>query len=720
MNDSAPALFTTPAMAAVFSPRTFVAQMLRVEAALARAGARAGLVPPAAAEAIAAACDVDRFDVAALYTEVATAGTPAIPLVRRLTEIVAAPGRGHVHQGATSQDVVDTAVVLQMRDGLDLLVADLGALCDAAAGLAERHRTTLMAGRTLLQQALPITFGLKAARWLALGARQRQALRLVRRDALAVQLGGAAGTLAAFGDRGLAVAESLADELGLPLPELPWHAERDRVAAVVAALGVVAGSMGKIALDVALLAQTEVGEAAEAAAPGKGGSSALPQKRNPVDAVGALAAARLTIGAVPVVLGAMAQEHERAVGGWQAEWVAVPDAFRHAAGAVARTRQALDGLEIDAARMRENLDRGGGAVMAESLAVALAGPLGRGEATRVAEEVSRAAARARVTLREAALGDARVRGALSEADVARALDPGAYLGSTDALIDRALDAYRAAWGGRAMRADAAGPHVTGTHVTVGDGCRLAYRLDGPAGAPVLLLVNSLGTTLDAWAPQAAAFAGRFRVLRYDARGHGASDVPPGAYSLDRLGRDAVELLDALGIARAHVCGLSLGGMVGQWLGARAPARVGRLVLACTAPYMGPPAGWQERIDAVLREGMGAVVDGVLGRWFTPGFRARSPGAVAPVRAMLLSAAPAGYAGCCAAIRDMDLRPTAPLVTVPVRLVAGVHDPVTPPEQAAAIARALPGGAEVVRLDAAHLANVEQPEAFARAVLDFLT
>jgi len=258
-------------------------------------------------------------------------------LVRLLTARVAAEGRDFVHWGATSQDAIDTATVLQMRDGLLLLEGDLFRLGAACAALADGRRRTLMAGRTLLQQALPIPFGLKAARWLGLVTRQVRALR-DQRWALALQFGGASGTLAALGDQGLRVAELLAAELALALPDLPWHAERDRVAGIAAAVGVTAGAMAKVAQDVVLLAQTEVGEAAEARAPGKGGSSAMPQKRNPVDATLALAAARLAVGQVPVILAAMTQEHERAVGGWQAEWAAIPDLFRFAGGAAARRR----------------------------------------------------------------------------------------------------------------------------------------------------------------------------------------------------------------------------------------------------------------------------------------------------------------------------------------------------------------------------------------------
>ena len=256
--------------------------------------------------------------------------------------------------------------------------------------------------------------------------------------------------------------------------------------------------------------------------------------------------------------------------------------------------------------------------------------------------------------------------------------------------------------------------------TVGDGCRLAYRLDGPPDAPVLVLSNSLGTAIEMWAPQLPALASRFRVLRYDVRGHGASDAPPGGYSLDRLGRDVLELLDGLGVERVHFCGLSLGGMLGQWLAVRAPERIDRLVLANTTAYMGPPAGWQERIDTVLRDGMDAIAEATMARWFTPEFRARAPGAVAEVRGRLVATSVTGYAGCCAAIRDMDLRPTAPLIARPALLVAGTADPSTPPERSDEIARAMRADARVVLLEAAHLSNVEQPDAFSRAVLDFLS
>lgn len=439
MSDLSDTLFTSAEMTAVFSGPTFVQRMLDVEAALARAQAAAGVIPKPAADVIAAQCRAEHFDVPALFEDAARAGTPAIPLVRRLTDLVKGDARGFVHWGATSQDIVDTAAVLQVKEGLGLLLGGLSDVASASAALAGQHRNTPMAGRTLLQHAVPITFGLKAARWLAMTVRLMQRLGEVRDRACVVQLGGAAGTLAAMGDRGLRVMEGLAEQLGLGVPDLPWHTERDRIAEIAAATGTAAGAMGKIATDIVLLSQTEVGEVSPAA-PGR--SSAMPQKRNPVDAVNAVASARLAVALVAAVLSTLIQEHERAAGGWQAEWQAVSDLFRAAAGAVRWTDRAVSGLQIDARRMRENLDSTRGLIMAEALTVALAVKVGREEAFAIVRRLSDQTSAQGLGLRDAVTSDGRVREILSEEELDRALDATAYLGSADTFVDRALQAFR--------------------------------------------------------------------------------------------------------------------------------------------------------------------------------------------------------------------------------------------------------------------------------------
>lgn len=255
-------------------------------------------------------------------------------------------------------------------------------------------------------------------------------------------------------------------------------------------------------------------------------------------------------------------------------------------------------------------------------------------------------------------------------------------------------------------------------ITTRDHCRLHYRFDGPEDGPVLLLSNSLGTTMNMWAPQLDAFTRSYRVLRYDSRGHGVSGAPVGGYSIDRLGRDVIELIDQLGLDRVDFCGLSLGGMIGQWLGYREPARCKSLILANTSAYMGPPANWDKRINLVLSEGMAPLAEASIGRWFTSAFSQSNPDAIAPIRKGLLATPPQGYAGSCAAIRDMDMRPVNGVNSVPTLVIGGSEDAATPPTDSEALAAAL-GSAQCAFLPAAHLSNVEQPQAFAQLVLKFL-
>ena len=337
-------LFTTAAMRAVFADEARLQRMLDVEAALARAQARLGLIPAAAAAEITAKARLERFDLEAIRRGTELAGYPIVPLVKALGEACDGDAGRYVHWGATTQDIVDSALVLQIRDALALIEADLDAVLRRLVQLAQQFRDTPMAGRSHLQHALPITFGFKCAVWLSAMQRQRRRLETLRGEVLVVQFGGAVGTLASLGEDGTRVLAALAEELDLAVPPIAWHVARDNLAEAACFLGLLTGSLGKIATDIALLMQTEVGEVAEPHAEGRGGSSTMPQKRNPIASELILAAAKNVRQLVPVMLDAMLQDHERATGPWHAEWLALPQAFALSAGALHHTRALLEGL----------------------------------------------------------------------------------------------------------------------------------------------------------------------------------------------------------------------------------------------------------------------------------------------------------------------------------------------------------------------------------------
>jgi 3-carboxy-cis,cis-muconate cycloisomerase len=434
-------ILTTDELLAATGDRAWLQALLDVEAALAGAEADLAIIPKDAAAAIAGCCQAERFDPDQLGRAARLGGNPVIPLVEALRAAVAVEGRTWVHHGATSQDVLDTAAMLLTERAMVPIDRDLAGLADSLAEMADRHRETLMAGRTLLQHALPITFGLKAAGWLVGVLDVRSQLAAVR-SRLAVQLGGAAGTLASLGDDGPAVTARLAARLGLAEPILPWHTGRQRMAEVAAVLGQAAGTAAKIAMDVALLMQTEVGEAFEPAAPGRGGSSTLPHKRNPVGAAAVSAAARRVHSLLPVVFGGMVQEHERAVGGWQAEWQTLAELLQLAGGSVARVGETVAGLEVDRHAMSQNLARTGGLLMAERVTLALSGSMDRDDATRVVRHAGQRAGQSGLSFAAELLSDPAVAAVLSPAELEELLDPAGYLGATATFIDRALDAHR--------------------------------------------------------------------------------------------------------------------------------------------------------------------------------------------------------------------------------------------------------------------------------------
>ncbi|WP_250451234.1 3-carboxy-cis,cis-muconate cycloisomerase [Caballeronia sp. ATUFL_M2_KS44] len=431
---------------AVWSPRATVQAMLDVEAALARASAKAGVIPPDAVDAIVAACDAGNIDADAVMTGAAAGGNLAIPLVKQLTAVVKArdeQAAKYVHWGATSQDIIDTGVVLQLRAALDLLDADLRALAGSLAAQADRHRATPMIGRTWLQQALPITLGLKFAQWLDAVTRHRARLADARARALVLQFGGAAGTLASLREKALPVARALADDLGLQLPALPWHTQRDRIAEAASFFGMLTGTLGKIARDISLMMQTELGEVAEPAAAGKGGSSTMPHKRNPVGCAAVLTAATRAPNLVATIFAGMVQEHERALGGWQAEWEALPDLARLTAGALANVKGIVPGLEVNVERLAANLNATNGLVLGEAVMLALGDAIGRLDAHKLVEGASKAAVANGQSLYDVLAADETVARHLSPEQLKPLLDPANYVGQAQAFVDAALAQHRA-------------------------------------------------------------------------------------------------------------------------------------------------------------------------------------------------------------------------------------------------------------------------------------
>ena len=417
--------------------------MLDAEAALAVAEARAGLIPTVAAEAIAGCCDAAHFDPEEIGYEGRATGNPVPPLVKALTRALPDEAARHVHKGATSQDITDTAAMLVARRALELILSEVDGIAAACARLADDHRETVMPGRTLLQQALPTTFGLKAAGWLVAVLEARKRLLAARESGLAAQLGGAAGTLASLGPEGIQVLEEFARELRLAEPVVPWHTARLRIAEVGSILALAAGVVHKLALDVVLMAQTEVAEVAEPSDGGRGGSSTLPHKRNPVGSVLAGACARRVPPLAQTLQATMAQEHERAAGGaWHAEWEALSDALALTGGAAAAMREVVEGLQVRPERMHENLDATDGLLLAENVTTIAAKKLGRLEAHELVQAAARRTADDSKPFRDELLTEPDLREALSAEEIDAALDPERYLGSAGAFVDRALEFYR--------------------------------------------------------------------------------------------------------------------------------------------------------------------------------------------------------------------------------------------------------------------------------------
>jgi 3-carboxy-cis,cis-muconate cycloisomerase len=434
-------LFRSEEVENIFSSRACLQGMLDFEAALGRAEARAGVIPSSAATAIAATCKAGLFDGAALADGAKLAGNLAIPLVKALTVAVAQTDRDaarYVHWGATSQDAIDTGLVLQLREALKSIAKDLDRLATGLSKLAAKHRSTIVVGRTWMQQALPTTFGAKVAGWLDALGRHSERLQQTQRRALVLQFGGAVGTRAALGERGSEVAENLAEELRLELPELPWHSHRDRVTEVATTLGLCVGTLGKIARDIALHSQTEIGEVSEPSGPDRGGSSTMPHKRNPVTSALVLSAATRVPGLVSTMLSAMPQEQERGLGGWHSEWETLPDIVRLTAGALHQMTETAPRLEIDPERMKQNLEATRGLIYAEAVTMALAKEIGKADAHQLVEAASGRAIKQKRHFREILSDDSQISKHISKRALAELFDPHNYLGEAEAFVDKVV------------------------------------------------------------------------------------------------------------------------------------------------------------------------------------------------------------------------------------------------------------------------------------------
>ena len=438
-------MFREQALSHIFSDTEYLQSLLHFEAALARAEAKTGIIPEAAARAIVAKCQSALFDQKAIATGTALAGNVAIPVIKQLTELVAKDNKEaarFVHWGATSQDALDTALILQLRRSFALFEQDFRQIAETLATLTQAHRDTPVVARTWMQQALPTTFGFIVAGWLDALLRDVARFNELRPRALTLQFGGAVGTLAALGDRGVSVAKALAEDLHLSLPSAPWHSHRDRFAEVATTLGLCCGTLSKIARDISLHSQTEIAELSEPVATGRGGSSTLPHKRNPITCAVVLAAGMRVPPLLSTMLSSMAQEHQRALGAWQAEWETLPEIVCLTGGALHHLAQMLPGLEVHSDRMLENLDSTKGQIYAEAVTFALAPRLGKAPAHRLVETACKKALEGDRHLKEVLQEDSAIQGYLKPNELDSLFDPRKYTGSASAFIDKVLDHAR--------------------------------------------------------------------------------------------------------------------------------------------------------------------------------------------------------------------------------------------------------------------------------------
>jgi 3-carboxy-cis,cis-muconate cycloisomerase len=435
-------IFSTDAMRRIWSDENRIQKYLDIEVALAHVQAQLGIIPAEAATEIAKHGDVLQYDVGKLKKRTEAIGYPVLPVVEQLVKLCANGLGEWAHWGATTQDITDTAAVLQIRESLDLVEDDLASICGSLRSLAEKYRDTPVAGRSNLQQAIPTTFGFKMAVLLAAFERHRARLAEIRPRVLVGEFGGAVGTLASLGDRGLQVQGALMQELKLGQPLIAWHTARDTFAEVGCFLGLLTGTLGKVATDVKLMMQTEVGEVSEPFAHGRGSSSTMPQKRNPISCNFILACTSVVRQQVAALLEAVVEDHERSTGPWEIEWIALPEIFLLSAGALAQARHILPGLYVDEKRMRENLDITKGLILSEAVMMGLAPHIGRQRAHDLVYDICRKVAETGTPLIDLLSGDREISQHLDRAALERLTDPANYLGLAGVMVDRVLEAQK--------------------------------------------------------------------------------------------------------------------------------------------------------------------------------------------------------------------------------------------------------------------------------------
>lgn len=435
-------IFSTDAMRRIWSDENRIQKYLDIEAALARVQAQLGIIPAEAATEIAKHGDVLQYDVGKLKNRTEAIGYPVLPVVEQLVKLCANGLGEWAHWGATTQDITDTAAVLQIRESLDLVADDLASICGSLRSLAEKYRDTPVAGRSNLQQAIPTTFGFKMAVLLAAFERHRARLAEIRPRVLVGEFGGAVGTLASLGRRGLEVQAALMQELKLGQPAIAWHTARDTFAEVGCFLGLLTGTLGKVATDVKLMMQTEVGEVSEPFAHGRGSSSTMPQKRNPISCNFILACTAVVRQQVAALLEAVVEDHERSTGPWEIEWIALPEIFLLSAGALAQARHILPGLYVDEKRMRENLDITKGLILSEAVMMGLAPHIGRQRAHDLVYDICRKVAETGTPLIDLLSEDKEISQHLDRAALERLTDPANYLGLAGVMVDRVLEAQK--------------------------------------------------------------------------------------------------------------------------------------------------------------------------------------------------------------------------------------------------------------------------------------